>query len=33
MTERQEQIVQNVQRHRETILEAERWLWAHPQTG
>ena len=33
MTERQRQIVQNVDAHRQQILEAERWLWAHPQTG
>ena len=33
MTEKQKQIVQNVDAHRQQILEAERWLWAHPQTG
>lgn len=33
MTERQNRIVANVDRHREQILAAERWLWAHPQTG
>lgn len=33
MNERQQQIVENVNRHRQMVLEAERWLWAHPQTG
>ena len=33
MTERQQQLVQNVEKHRQMILDAERWLWAHPQTG
>jgi len=33
MDMRQQQIVENVNRHRRLILEAERWLWAHPQTG
>ena len=33
MNERQQQIVKNVDLHRAQILEAERWLWAHPQTG
>ena len=33
MTERQQQLVQNVEKHRQIILDAERWLWAHPQTG
>lgn len=33
MTEKQKQIVQNVDAYRQQILEAERWLWAHPQTG
>ena len=33
MTDRQQQIVQNVDRAREMILEAERWIWKHPQTG
>jgi len=33
MNERQQQIVKNVNLHRQMILEAERWLWAHPQTG
>ena len=33
MTERQQQLVQNVEKHRQMILDAERWLWAHPHTG
>ena len=33
MNERQQQIVKNVDRHRQMVLDAERWLWAHPQTG
>lgn len=33
MTERQEQIVKNVDRHREMIMNAERYLWMHPETG
>ena len=33
MTERQQQIAKNVELHRPLILEAERWLWAHPETG
>ena len=33
MNARQEQIVKNVDKHRSLILEAERWIWAHPQTG
>lgn len=33
MTDRQRQIVQNADAHRKLILDAERWLWAHPQTG
>lgn len=33
MTERQQQIVKNVEQHREMVLKAERWLWQHPQTG
>ena len=33
MTERQQQLVQNVEKHHQMILDAERWLWAHPQTG
>ncbi len=33
MTDRQQQIVNRVEANRRLILEAERWLWAHPQTG
>ena len=33
MTERQELLVKNTETHRQLILDAERWLWAHPQTG
>lgn len=33
MTDRQAQIVQNVDAYKQQILDAERWLWAHPQTG
>ncbi len=33
MTDRQQQIVRNVDANRKLILDAERWLWAHPQTG
>lgn len=33
MNTRQEQIAKNVDLHRQMILDAERWLWAHPQTG
>ncbi len=33
MTERQQMIVNNVDAYRTMIEEAERWLWAHPQTG
>ncbi|MBE6884380.1 MAG: amidohydrolase [Ruminococcaceae bacterium] len=33
MTERQQLLVKNVDNHRQMILEAERWLWQHPQTG
>jgi len=33
MNARQEQICGNVDAIRELILEAERWIWAHPQTG
>ena len=33
VNKRQLQIVSNVDKSREMILEAERWLWAHPQTG
>ena len=33
MNERQAQLVQNTEKHRQLILDAEKWLWAHPQTG
>ncbi len=33
MTERQQMIINNVDNHKEMIHDAERWLWAHPQTG
>ncbi len=33
MTERQQLIVKNVDAVKQLILDAERWLWAHPQTG
>ena len=33
MTERQQLIIKNVDAHRQMVLDAERWLWAHPQTG
>lgn len=33
MNERQQLIVKNVDANRPMILDAERWLWAHPQTG
>ena len=33
MTDRQQMIVNHVDEIRPLILEAERWLWAHPQTG
>ncbi len=33
MTERQLQIAGNADKHRKLVLDAERWLWAHPQTG
>lgn len=33
MTDRQQMIVKNVDQIRQMILDAERWLWAHPQTG
>ena len=33
MNERQKQLVQNADRHRQLVFDAERWLWAHPQTG
>ena len=33
MTERQQCMIEHVNCNRNMILEAERWLWAHPQTG
>lgn len=33
MTDKQQLIVKNVEHNRPMILDAERWLWAHPQTG
>jgi len=33
MNEKQKLIVKNVDAHKQLILDAERWLWAHPQTG
>ena len=33
MNDRQKQICRNVDTHRSLILDAERWIWAHPQTG
>ena len=33
MNDRQKLIVKNVETHKQLILDAERWLWAHPQTG
>ena len=33
MTQRQEQLARLVDAGRERILETERWLWEHPQTG
>ena len=33
MNERQTKLVNNTDRHRQLVLDAERWLWAHPQTG
>lgn len=33
MTERQQHIVNNAELGRQMIFDAERWLWAHPQTG
>ena len=33
MTDRQQKIVQNVDQARTMVLEAERWIWKHPQTG
>ena len=33
MTPRQEQIVKNVDKYRQDILDAERWIWKHPEVG
>ena len=33
MTDRQQLIVNNVDTVKQLILDAERWIWAHPQTG
>ncbi len=33
MTPRQEQIVKNVEKYRQDILDAERWIWRHPEVG
>ncbi len=33
MNERQQALVRNADKYRQLILDAERWLWAHPQTG
>ena len=33
MTDRQQLIVNNVDTAKQLILDAERWIWAHPQTG
>ena len=33
MTNRQQQIVNNVEAVKQLIIDSERWLWAHPQTG
>lgn len=33
MTERQQIHIKNVDAHKQLILDAERWIWAHPQTG
>jgi hypothetical protein len=33
MTPRQEQIVRNVDKYRQDILDAERWSWKHPEVG
>ncbi|MBQ4004792.1 MAG: hypothetical protein II646_04940 [Firmicutes bacterium] len=33
MTPRQQQIVKNVDKYREDILDAERWIWQHPEVG
>ena len=33
MTPRQQQIVNNVDKYRQDILDAERWIWQHPEVG
>ena len=33
MTPRQELIVKNVDNVKQLILDAERWIWAHPEVG
>ncbi|MCR5794937.1 MAG: amidohydrolase [Solobacterium sp.] len=33
MNERQTKLVNNADRHRQLVFDAERWLWRHPQTG
>ncbi len=33
MNERHQLIIKNAEIHRQEILDAERWLWRHPQTG
>ena len=33
MSERQQKLTALVDKHAKAVLEAERWLWAHPQTG
>ena len=33
MTKMKEQIIKNVELNKQLMLDAERWLWAHPQTG
>ena len=33
MSARQQALTAMVDKHAKTVLEAERWLWAHPQTG
>ena len=33
MSERQKSLADMVDRHAKEVLEAERWIWAHPQTG
>ena len=33
MTERQQLIINNVDAFKQLVTDAERWLWAHPQTG